>query len=167
MAQLAAAVRGDRMRRVGLPGEAARRTAFGTVGFSWITEGLFAPIEGHAGAADLARLLTVAVLLLAAVEVAFLPWFGPAVVVAAVAEAGLGCLVWWRKSLAAAVALLGVALAASVFVLLQIIQVGNTVTAWALVVAQVGVWLGGRAVQCAIVFRRRSMPSDARPATPA
>lgn len=153
-----AAVRGDRTRRVGLVDGDPKRAA--SRAFDWVpmTEGLFGPIESRAGAEGLARLLAVALFVLAAVETVFVPWFGPGVAAVAVAEAGLGCLVGWRKSVAAAVALLAVTLAASVFVLLQIIRVGDTVNAWALVVAQVGVWLGGRAVQCAIAFHRRLTP---------
>ncbi len=134
-----------------------KRPTSGTIDRSPVTEALFGPIESRARAEDLARLLGVAVILLAGVETVFVPRFGPGAFATAVLEAGLGCFVWWRKSMVAAVALLAVALAASVFVLMEILRVGDSVAAWALFVAQAGVWLGGRAVQC--VISRRRLPA--------
>ncbi|TAM45857.1 MAG: hypothetical protein EPN53_14285 [Acidobacteria bacterium] len=133
-----------------------KRPTSGTIDRSPVTEALFGPIESRARAEDLARLLGIAVILLAGVETVFVPRFGPGAIATAVLEAGLGCLVWWRKSVVAAVALLAVALAASIFVLLEILRAGDSVAAWALFVAQAGVWLGGRAVQCVISRRRLS-----------
>ena len=154
--RLATAAKGDRTRHMGLVGESVKRTISGKIERSPVADALCGPIESRAGAEDLARLLGIGILVLAGIETVFVPWLGPGAIAAAVVEAGLGCIVWWRKTVAAAVALLAVALAASIFVLLDVLRAGDTVAAWALVVAQVGVWLGGRAVQCAVSFRRLS-----------
>ena len=121
---------------------------------SRMMDALFGPIENRARADDLARLLGVVVLVLAVVEAAFVLFFGPAAIAVAAAEATLGGLVWWRKNMIAAVALLAVALAATVSVLHGVLIGEGSAAAWALVVSFVGVWAGGRAVHCTVAFRR-------------
>jgi hypothetical protein len=156
--RLGAAGEGNRTRHVGLVGGTVKRTTSDTIRRSPVTEALFGPIQSRARAEDLARLLGVAVVVLAGVEMVFAHWYGPGAIATAVVEAALGCIVWWRRSVVAAVALLAVTLAASVFVLLEVLRVADTVAAWALFLAQAGVWLGGRAVQCVVSRRRLPAP---------
>ena len=144
--------------------EMARRTMFEEVDESPVTDVLFGPIESRTRAMDLARLLGLVVLAIAGAESVLSFWFGPGAAAVAVLEAGLGVVVWWKKSATAAAALLAVTLAASFVVLLGVLRGGGVAAAWALLVAQVGVWAGGRAVHCAMVFRRLSKSSE-RPAT--
>ncbi len=121
---------------------------------SRVADALFGPVESRERADELARLLGVAVLVLAAVEACFAILFGPAAVVVAVLEAGLAGLLWWRKSVAAAVGLLAVALAATVALLFTVFARSGPAAAWGLAVSLAGVWAGGRAVYCAIAVRR-------------
>jgi len=120
----------------------------------YVTDTLFGPIESRDRANDLAQLLGIAVLALAAIEMPFALLLGPGVVAVAVLQAGLGGIVWWRKSLTAALLLLAVTLAAAVWLLLRVFRGGGSSGAWGLALALVGVWVGGRAVYCAIAFRR-------------
>ena len=123
---------------------------------SRVADTLFGPIEDRERADDLARLLGAVVLAFAVVETTFALVLGPAVIAVAATEAALGGLVWWRKSTTAAVALLGVALAATVTALLVAFRTEGTAGDWALAVSLVGVWAGGRAVHCTLALRRLS-----------
>ena len=128
---------------------------------SRIADALFGPVESRERADERARLLGVAVLVLAAVEACFVVLFGPAAVVVAVLEAGLTIPVWSRKSVAAAVALLAVAFAATVALLVRVFAGSGSTAAWALAVSLAGVWAGGRAVYCTIAVRRLPPHGDA------
>jgi hypothetical protein len=127
---------------------------FETTPASRISDTLFGPIENRDRADDLARLLAFAVGILAVVEAAFIVVLGPGAIVVAVLEAALAVLVWWKKSIGAAVALLVVALAATVAVVHSVFRGAGSPAAWALVISLIGVWAGGRAVHCTIALRR-------------
>ncbi len=124
-----------------------------------VSDTLFGPIEDRNGAEDLATLLAFVVLALAVVEAGLTIVVGPAALAVAVAEAVLGGLVGWRKSKGAAVALLGVALAAAGAMLAAVVGGGGSGYAWAFPVALVGVWAGDRAVACA-TFRHFAPKPD-------
>ncbi len=95
------------------------------------------------------------------VEAAFALLLGPGAIAVALLEAALGGLLAWRKSLAAAVALLVVALAAAGFVLLGLLSHEGMARAPAFVLALAGVWAGARAVHCSVAARRLASTAGA------
>jgi hypothetical protein len=127
---------------------------FETTRASRITDTLFGPIETRDRVDDLVRLLGIGVVILAIIEAAFTSVFGLSALVVAVLEVALVALVWWKKSVSAAAALLAVALAAAIAVVHAVLHGAGSPAAWAMVVSFIGVWAGGRAVHCTVVFRR-------------
>lgn len=127
---------------------------------SRITDALFGPIENRERADDLSRVLVIVVLVLALAESPFALIFGPGAIVVAALEVGLGILVWWRKSIPAASALLVIALVATYVVLETVFREESHAAAWALVFTLVGVWVGAAAVHCTVAFRRLTKPAS-------
>jgi hypothetical protein len=125
---------------------------------SWIADTLFGPIESRDRAEDLARVLGITVLGLALTEAGLAAFVGRWALAVAVLDAAFGVLVWWRKSVAAAIGLLAVVLGTSVWSTYAVLRQESASAVWALVISLVGVWAGGRAVHCVLQLRRLTSP---------